>query len=55
MEKLKSSHNDKFKMSAPTWNDEVELPDGLHSVSDIQVYFEYISKTNMIKVLEILH
>ena len=31
-------------MSAPTWNDEVELPDGLHSVSDIQVYFEYISK-----------
>ena len=42
---IKSSHNnDKFKISAPTWNDEFELPDGSYSVSDIQDYFEYILK-----------
>ena len=37
-----SYNNNKFKISAPTWNDEFELPDGLYSVSDIQDYFEYI-------------
>ena len=31
-------------MSAPTWNDEFELPDGWYSVPDIQDYFEYILK-----------
>ena len=42
---IKSScNNNKFKVSAPTWNDEFELPDGLYSVSNIQDYFEYISK-----------
>ena len=40
----KSYKNNKFKISAPTWNDEFELPDGLYSVSDIQDYFEYILK-----------
>ena len=40
----KSYKNSKFKISAPTWNDEFELPDGSHSVSDIQDYFEYILK-----------
>ena len=35
-------NNNKFKISAPTWNDEFELPDGSYSVSDIQDYFEYI-------------
>ena len=40
---IKSSYiNNKFKISAPTWNDEFELPDGLYSVSDIQDYFKYI-------------
>ena len=40
---IKSSYNNnKFKISAPTWNDEFELPDGSYSVSDIQDYFEYI-------------
>ena len=34
-----SYNNNKFKISAPTWNDEFELPDGLYSVSDIQDYF----------------
>ena len=41
----KSSYNNsKFKISAPTWNDKFELPDGSYSVSDIQDYFEYILK-----------
>ena len=35
-------NNSKFKISAPTWNDECELPDGCYSVSDIQDYFENI-------------
>ena len=30
------------KTSAPTWNDEFELPDGSYSILDIQNYFEYI-------------
>ena len=43
---IKSSYNNnKFKISAPTWNDEFELPDGLYSVSGIQDYFAYILKT----------
>ena len=37
-------NNYKFKISAPTWNDKLELPDGSYSVSDIQDYFEYILK-----------
>ena len=40
---IKSSYNNnKFKISAPTWNDKFELPDGSYSASDIQDYFEYI-------------
>ena len=35
-------NNNKFKISAPTSNDEFNLPDGSYSVSDIQDYFEYI-------------
>ena len=42
---IKSSYNNnKFKISAPTWSDEFELPDGSYSISDIQDYFEYILK-----------
>ena len=37
-------NNNKFKTSAPTWNDKFELPDGSYSVSNIQDYFEYILK-----------
>ena len=40
--KTKNSLNNKFKISAPTWNDKFELPDGSYPVSDIQDYFEYI-------------
>ena len=42
---IKSSYNsNKFKISAPTWNEEFNLPDGSYSVSNIQDYFEYILK-----------
>ena len=41
-----SYNNNKFKISAPTWNDKFELPDGLYSVSNIQDYFEYILKNH---------
>ena len=44
-ENIKSAYNNnKFKKSAPTWNDEFDLPDGSYSVSDIQDYFEFIMK-----------
>ena len=45
MENIKNSYkNNKFKISAPTWGDEFELPHGSYSISDIQDYFEYILK-----------
>ena len=37
-------NNNKFKVSAPTWNDEFYLPDGSYSTADIQDYFEFIIK-----------
>ena len=38
---IKSSYNNnKFKISAPTWNEEFKLPDGSYSISDIQDYFQ---------------
>ena len=40
----KSYKNNKFKITAPTWNEEFELPDGSYYISDIQGYFEYILK-----------
>ena len=42
---IKSEYKkDKFKISAPTWNDTFDLPDGSYSVADIQDYFEFIVK-----------
>ena len=41
----KSYKNNKFQISAPTCNEEFELPDGWYSLSDIQNYFEYVLKT----------
>ena len=42
---IKSSYNNnKFKISASTWNEEFKLPDGSYSVLDIQDYFKYILK-----------
>ena len=44
---IKSTYNNnKFKISAPTWNDEFQLPDKFYSIPDIQDYFEYILKTH---------
>ena len=37
-------NNNKFKISAPTWNDTFDLPDGSCSIADIQDYFEFIIK-----------
>ena len=38
---IKSEYNNnKFKISAPFWNDTFDLPDESYSVSDIQDYFE---------------
>ena len=45
---MKSSYNNnRFKISAPTWNDKFESPDGSYSISGIEVYFEYILKKHV--------
>ena len=41
---IKSEYKNKFKISAPNWNDEFDLPHGSYSLSDIQDYSEYIIK-----------
>ena len=42
---IKSEYNNnKFKISAPTWNETFDLPDGSYSIADIQDYFEFINK-----------
>ena len=42
---IKSEYNNnKFKISAPTWNDTFDLSDGSYSIADIQDYFEFIIK-----------
>ena len=40
---IKSDYsNNKFKISATTWNSEFDLSNGSYSISYIQDYFEYI-------------
>ena len=42
---IKSAYNNnKFKISALTWNDKFDLPNGSYSITDIQDYFQYIIK-----------
>ena len=42
---IKSGYNNnKFEISAPTWNDTFDLPDGSDPIADIQDYFEFIIK-----------
>ena len=42
---VKSSYNNnKFKISAPTWNETFDVPDGSYSTAALQDYFEYIIK-----------
>ena len=45
-----SCNTNKFEISAPTWNDKLELPDVSYSLSDIQNCFEYILE-NAVKIL----
>ena len=48
MENIKSSYNNnKFKISAPPWSEEYQLPDGSYSLPDIQDYFKYILKNHV--------
>ena len=37
-------NNNRFRISAPTWNNTFDLPDG--SIADIQDYFEFIIEKN---------
>ena len=42
---IKSEYNNnKFKISALTWNDTFDLPVGFYSTAGIQDYFEFIIK-----------
>ena len=42
---VKSTYNNhKFKISAPTWNETFDLPDGSYNISEIQDYIEHIIK-----------
>ena len=41
---IKSAYKNKFKISAPTWNDTFDLPHSSYSIADIQDYFEFIIK-----------
>ena len=45
---MKSTYdNNKFKISAPIWNDKFELPDGSYSVSDILYHWENIDNPSV--------
>ena len=42
---IKSEYNNnKCKISASTWNETFDLPDGSYTIDDIQDYFEFIIK-----------
>ena len=42
---VKSTYNNnKFKISATTWNETFDLPDGSNNISEIQDYIEYVIK-----------
>ena len=48
---IKSEYNNnKFKISAPTWNDTFDLPDGSYSISDIQDNSEIVIKKHEILI-----
>ena len=45
---VKSTYNNnKFKISAPTWNETFDLPDGSYNIPKIQDYIEYIIKKHV--------
>ena len=37
-------NNNKFKVSAPAWNETFDLPDGSYTTSSIQDFFEFFIK-----------
>ena len=41
-------YKNKFKIVAPRWNENFELPNGLYSISYIQHYFDIIKKNETI-------
>ena len=42
---IKSEYsNNKFEISAPTWDNTFDLPNGSYSISNTQDYFEFIIK-----------
>ena len=45
-------NNNEFKISAPTWDDEFDLPDGSYSILDIQDYFEYIIEKHIETIVD---
>ena len=48
---INSEYNkNKFKISALTWNDTFDLPDGSYSISDSQDYFEFIIKKPLLRI-----
>ena len=48
---IKSEYNNnKFKISAPTWNDNFDLPDGSYSVSDIIKKHETIADNPPVQI-----
>ena len=53
---IKSAYNNnEFQISAPTWNDTFDLPDGSYSIADIQDYFEFIIKNMKLYLKILLH
>ena len=47
-------NNNKFKISAPTWIDTFDVPNGPYSIAVLQNHFEYITKKNMKLLLTFL-
>ena len=47
----KSYKNNKSKMSAPTWNEKFELPDGSYFISDNEDYSQCILKIHWEKIV----
>ena len=44
---VKSTYNNNtLKVSAPTWSDIFDLPDGSYNISEIQDYIEYMIKNH---------
>ena len=47
---IKTKYNsNKFKISAPKFNETFDLPDGFYSIADIQDYFEFIIRKHYIQ------